>query len=99
MALKADVCDSWQPDPTTTPNLTPITPTSWQLDTISTPHGVFVTHNGDFESYELFGQTKKTGEMMAWLAAVLHVRTPASCDSVAIAGQLMPPYVSLTLES
>ena len=82
-ALKAGLGDSWQPDA----NPTPLAPTSWWLDPTSTSHGIFVTHNGDFESYKLFGHKKSTAEMMAWLAAVLHVRSPASCDSVAIAGQ------------
>ncbi|KAL0031273.1 hypothetical protein WJX77_012514 [Trebouxia sp. C0004] len=58
----------------------------WQLQPVSRPHGVFVTHNGDFESYELFGRKKTCAEVMAWLSAVLHVPAPADCDSVAIAG-------------
>ena len=60
---------------------------SWQLQPVSSPHGIFVTHNGDFESFELFGQKKSCTEMMTWLSAVLHVPSPASCDSVAIAGE------------
>ncbi|KAA6424459.1 MAG: hypothetical protein FRX49_05671 [Trebouxia sp. A1-2] len=58
----------------------------WQLQPVSRPHGVFVTHNGDFECYELFGQKRTCAEVMAWLSAVLHVPPPADCDSVAIAG-------------
>ncbi|KAL0052460.1 hypothetical protein WJX82_002586 [Trebouxia sp. C0006] len=58
----------------------------WQLQPVSRPQGVFVTHNGDFECYELFGRRKTCAEVMAWLSAVLHVPPPADCDSVAIAG-------------
>ena len=60
---------------------------SWQLQPVSSSHGIFVTHNGDFESFELFGRKKSSAEMMTWLSAVLHVPSPASCDSVAIAGE------------
>ena len=61
----------------------------WQLKPVSRPHGVFVTHNGDFECYELFGRKKTCAEVMAWLSAVLHVPAPAECDSVAIAGSIL----------
>ena len=50
-------------------------------------HGVFVTHNGDFHSYELFGRRLSCVELMAWLAVVLDAPAPARCDSVAIAGE------------
>ena len=74
---------------------------SWQLHPVSTPHGVFVTHNGDFEGYKLFGQMKTLSEVVAWLSAVLHLPAPASCDSVAIAGEAvlahcMYAYVHIT---
>ena len=59
---------------------------SWQLQPVSSPYGVFVTHNGDFEAYELFGRKKSCAEVMTWLSAALHVPPPASCDSAAIAG-------------
>ena len=61
----------------------------WQLQPVSRPHGIFVTHNGDFECYELFGRKKTCAEVMAWLSAVLHVPAPADCDSVAIAGSFL----------
>ncbi|KAL0022982.1 hypothetical protein WJX79_001567 [Trebouxia sp. C0005] len=61
-------------------------PHQWTPSPVSRPHGVFVTHNGDFECYELFGQKRTCAEVMAWLSAVLHVPPPADCDSVAIAG-------------
>ena len=99
--------DSWQDQPITTPYPTPTptpvpapaptpTPPSWQLKPISTPHGVFVTHNGDFECYKLFGQKQTTAEVMDWLSSVLHVAPPASCDSLAIAGVTpVIPYFKL----
>lgn len=65
----------------------------WQLQPVSRPHGVFVTHNGDFECYELFGQKRTCAEVMAWLSAVLHVPPPADCDSVAIAGSILHAHV------
>ena len=61
----------------------------WLLQPVSRPHGVFVTHNGDFECDELFGRNKTCAEVMAWLSAVLHVPPPADCDSVAIAGSTL----------
>lgn len=65
----------------------------WQLQPVSRPQGVFVTHNGDFECYELFGRRKTCAEVMAWLSAVLHVPPPADCDSVAIAGSTLHAQV------
>ena len=58
-----------------------------RLQPVSALHGVFVTHNGDFEAYDLFGEKKACAEVMSWLAAVLQRPAPACCDSVAIAGK------------
>ena len=65
----------------------------WDLQPVSRPHGMFVTHNGDFECYELFGRKKTCAEVMAWLSAVLHVPPPADCDSVAIAGSTLHAWI------
>lgn len=61
---------------------------AWQLGGSQRPHGLFVTHNGDFECFELFGQTKACAEVTRWLTTVLDVPCPALCDSVAIAGEV-----------
>ena len=46
-----------------------------------------MTHNGDFDSFEVFGRKLPCTELRLWLAAVLDAPAPARCDSVAIAGQ------------
>ncbi len=56
---------------------------------LSGPHMASVTHNGDFEFYELFGQKKTCADVMVWLSAVLGQTAPASCDSVGIAGKAL----------
>lgn len=58
----------------------------WQLQPVSTSHGIFVTHNGDFEFCDLFGQRKTCAEVKLWLASVLASKAPAKCDSAGIAG-------------
>ena len=60
---------------------------TWELRSSYSQHGVFVTHNGDFHSFELFGRRLSCVELMAWLAMVLDAPAPARCDSVAIAGE------------
>lgn len=47
---------------------------------------IYLTHNGDFQFYRLFGQDRTPPEMQVWLAAVLGCPAPAVCDSAAIAG-------------
>ncbi|CAI5520260.1 unnamed protein product [Closterium sp. Naga37s-1] len=48
--------------------------------------GVYVTHNGDFEFWNLFGRDRTHSEMGPWLEVVLERDQPAQCDSVMIAG-------------
>ena len=68
-------CTFWRISPddvwTSTPNASP---------------GVMITHNGDFEFFELFGVERTFGQMQKWLSSVLDSPPPASCDSVGIAG-------------
>ena len=64
------------------------------LQPVSCVHEILVTHNGDLESYDLFGEMKSLEELKAWLGAVLRSVAPAQCDSVAIAGML--PATHLT---
>ena len=58
----------------------------WQLQPVSTSHGIYVTHNGDFEFCDMFGQRKTCAEVKLWLASVLGSKAPAKCDSAGIAG-------------
>jgi hypothetical protein len=67
--------------------------TFWSISTngtwTSTPNaspGVMITHNGDFEFFELFGVERTFGQIQKWLSSVLNSPPPASCDSVGIAG-------------
>ncbi|GJP47206.1 hypothetical protein CLOM_g6423, partial [Closterium sp. NIES-68] len=48
--------------------------------------GMYVTHNGDFEFWNLFGRDRTHSEVGPWLEVVLEVHQPAQCDSVMIAG-------------
>jgi hypothetical protein len=50
--------------------------------------GIFITHNGDFEFYRLFGVERTFGQVQKWLTAVLGTPSPAMCDSVGIGGKM-----------
>jgi hypothetical protein len=58
-------------------------------DFAATPNalpGVSITHNGDFEFFELFGVERTFGQVQQWLTTVLDQPPPAACDSAGIAG-------------
>eukprot|EP00897_Mesotaenium_endlicherianum_P003174 jgi/Mesen1/2885/ME000175S02039 len=50
--------------------------------------GLYITHNGDFEFWNLFGRDRTHSELGPWLQTVLDAQQPATCDSVMIAGLL-----------
>lgn len=49
---------------------------------------IYITHNGDFEFYLLNGRTYEVGDVIAWLATVLHQPAPAMVDSMGVAGMI-----------
>ncbi|CAI5468363.1 unnamed protein product [Closterium sp. Yama58-4] len=61
-------------------------PATGALTCALTNVGVYVTHNGDFEFWNLFGRDRTHSEMGPWLEVVLEWDQPAQCDSVMIAG-------------
>ena len=67
----------------------------WQLQPVTASHGIFVTHNGDFDFFDLFGEKKTCAEVKLWLSAVLGSKAPAECDSIGIAGMPSHEYLDI----
>ncbi|GAQ85582.1 putative type II Glutamine amidotransferase [Klebsormidium nitens] len=62
-------------------------PPSAQVPTpAATQFSLFVTHNGDFEFWNLYGSDRTHNEMAAFLEKALCRPAPAQCDSVVVAG-------------
>eukprot|EP00271_Cylindrocystis_brebissonii_P006821 TRINITY_DN1964_c1_g1_i1.p1 TRINITY_DN1964_c1_g1~~TRINITY_DN1964_c1_g1_i1.p1 ORF type:complete len:2019 (+),score=294.17 TRINITY_DN1964_c1_g1_i1:315-6371(+) len=61
---------------------------SWQLAIGQETMGIYITHNGDFEFWNLYGRDRTHSEVGDWLERLLSRRAPAQCDSAMIAGLL-----------
>eukprot|EP00438_Fugacium_kawagutii_P033780 Skav209625 [mRNA] locus=scaffold902:108751:111012:+ [translate_table: standard] len=59
---------------------------SLKRKTLSKNFEIFVTHNGDFDFFEVGGRSYELGSIQAWLERVTWQRRPSDVDSAAIAG-------------
>jgi hypothetical protein len=49
---------------------------------------VFITHNGDFEFFEMLGKLETVEFVQEWLIETLHAPMPSGTDSCAVAGMM-----------
>lgn len=72
-------------------------PRRWQMYDVRGPHTGrkslklvenFITHNGDFDAYEIQGKSYALDSVQAWLEEVTSYEMPSAVDSAAIAGMV-----------
>ena len=72
-------------------------PRRWQMYDVRGPHTGrkslkivenFITHNGDFDAYEIQGKSYPLDSVQAWLEEVTSYEMPSAVDSAAIAGMV-----------